>query len=989
MTLSRGDFAEFFTAVNDGYRPFRWQERLLDHLLERGRWPSRVTAPTGAGKTSVIDVHVFAAALMGTENALRLPRRLALVVGRRVLVDDQHQRAQALARRLREAVDHPVDDAVGQVARALAALRRPAGPGSAGDGDADESPLEVSRLRGGLPPPRSWRDHPTACSVICATPDMWGSRLLFRGYGTWRHAAPREAGVLAFDSVVIVDEAHLSAQLLVTARRVATLATVAEMPVTPMPALQVVETTATPAEEDDVEGDGAALSVGVVEADLAEPTLADRLTRPKPVTLLPVSGWPPLRQPDKVGKALADAVAGVLQLPEDGEAAPPNADDLPPHTVGCFVNTVSMAVAVSAALRARRAQSRYLRVVMVCGQTRPHDLYRLEDRYPRLLSVRGNPDVDVIVSTQSLEVGVDLDLAAVVTELAPCSALAQRAGRANRRGLRAQAAVIVAVPQEPITEKTRSGPYAHEELAQALTWIERRAGQPAGLAPWAMRDDPPPPAPSRRTLHQRPELADAWHWARTSDDLAAEPQLDLWLAESFDADTSIGLVLRDAMPVQPDEAIELVRDLPPRVHEVFPVPYSTARAALTRLLTDGLPDDTTAVRLQGEEASILRSREGLDGEQVAHIRPGDLVVMDSRAALFSGGEGASGGFSPLVVVAEAGQNTGDDVLHRLPPSGHGQPRVMLRLELGVADEVAGLRLGGLDVAAKELAFTFAESTSERRHRLAVRTFLDRLLETDGACSTHVRSTIEAAHRLLSGAVKASDVIARWDADGALARISVIDRRRAGVDEDLRQVFSTRPDGAKPVTLEMHQSAVAERAVLLGKAVGLPELLVEALRLAGVHHDEGKADTRFQRRLSASDGLVLAKSPPSRTVRQVRDAEAQAGLPAGWRHEQLSALKWLISADLAAAGRHSADADLVARLIGTSHGHGRSSFPHSGKQLLDDGPSTHLRGRSIEIFDHGGWDELMERTQLRYGVWGCAYLEALLRAADGQISGEGS
>jgi CRISPR-associated endonuclease/helicase Cas3 len=41
-----------------------------------------------------------------------------------------------------------------------------------------------------------------------------------------------------------------------------------------------------------------------------------------------------------------------------------------------------------------------------------------------------------------------------------------------------------------------------------------------------------------------------------------------------------------------------------------------------------------------------------------------------------------------------------------------------------------------------------------------------------------------------------------------------------------------------------------------------------------------------------------------------------------------------------------------------------------------------------LFDEGGWDELIEVTQARYGVWGCAYLEALLRAADCQVSGEG-
>ena len=87
----------------------------------------------------------------------------------------------------------------------------------------------------------------------------------------------------------------------------------------------------------------------------------------------------------------------------------------------------------------------------------------------------------MIVATQSLEVGVDLDLAGIVTELAAGSALAQRAGRANRRGLRPLAPVCVLIPAEPLTSRSRSGPYASEELTAAREWITRRSGDPAGL----------------------------------------------------------------------------------------------------------------------------------------------------------------------------------------------------------------------------------------------------------------------------------------------------------------------------------------------------------------------------------------------------------------------------------------------------------------------------------------------------------------------------
>src|ERR1035441_4780811 len=128
--------------------------------------------------------------------------------GRAVVPTHRGGGARALAPELAD----PAHDVVAEAAACLAGLRWPAG--DAGDRHPGrgrgQSPLVTGRLRGGALPARSWRDHPGACAVLCATPDMWGSRLLFGGYGTPALAAPREAGLLAFDSAVVVDEAHLA-----------------------------------------------------------------------------------------------------------------------------------------------------------------------------------------------------------------------------------------------------------------------------------------------------------------------------------------------------------------------------------------------------------------------------------------------------------------------------------------------------------------------------------------------------------------------------------------------------------------------------------------------------------------------------------------------------------------------------------------------------------------------------------------------------------
>src|SRR6266566_9129679 len=126
------------------------------------------------------------------------------------------------------------------------------------------------------------------------------------------------------------------------------------------------------------------------------PTRACRWPSMRTTSLTAVR-WLAQGKPGRTAVAAADAVEQMLaQVTVLEDAA---------RTVGCFVNTVPMAVAVAGVLRARKADGRGLRVVMICGQVRPADLARLEDRYPGILSPAGSPEVDVIVATQSLEVG--------------------------------------------------------------------------------------------------------------------------------------------------------------------------------------------------------------------------------------------------------------------------------------------------------------------------------------------------------------------------------------------------------------------------------------------------------------------------------------------------------------------------------------------------------------------------------------------------------
>ena len=935
MTLGIDGFDPFFRALHDDRPPFAWQDRLLRHLVADGRWPDRITAPTGAGKTAVIDVHVFAVALMSAGAAPRLPRRLSLVVDRRALVDSQYEYARQVDVLL-SAADGSADGVLAEVARLLRGLRS--------DRTAGDRPLTVAMVRGAAAPSTRWRDDPTACTIICATPDMWGSRLLLRGYGSSRYARPREAGLLAYDSVLIVDEAHLARQLVFTARRIAALEATASTRLL-APSLQVVETSATVPDRigDGADGVDPRSSVTVEADDLESPgdsDLARRLRMPKPVVLLDDPDWPAT---DATRVRVASQMAAAARRLHDAYG----------RTVACVANTVATALRVAAELKAGGHT-----VEVLVGRMRPYDIARLRERRPGLLEIKGDPDVDFVVATQTVEVGIDADFRAMVTELAAGSAIAQRAGRVNRVGKWSTTEVDVVVPAAGAHVARDPLPYRAAEAEEALAWLRRRSVVPEGLAPWSLIADPPPAQALARTVLQRPEIWDAWLWARTSDDLVAEPELELWLADDLEADADLAFVVRAGLPDDPADAIPLLRATRPRPKEAFPVSVGLARALLGR-------DGTPPCYLVRDDVELIAD-PGI-------LRPGDTVVIPSDLQCFEHG-----------VVTESGKETAPDILEE---ALGGRDRFVLRIgprmpiDVALGGDVATWLLGDLTAACD------AMPKDGRDRRAAMTDAIGRVVgDREGGRSGPEFEPLREAQRRLQGRILDTEIeLGPRLAGRAPAWLVIADVRRSIGDEEIGQVWVGRE---VEVPLASHASDVADRSAEIARRLWLGDEVAALLRTTGERHDDGKRDARFQRRLSADptavpdpDAVPLAKSGKRSPV-AARAAEALCGLPSGWRHEQLSAA----SAWDALAGEAAETRALVARLAGTSHGRGRSGFAHMARDLVD--AELGIGAACRELYDDGGWDELIERTHRRHGVWGCAYLEALLRAADGQVSGEG-
>lgn len=932
-------FASFFEAIN-GFAPYPWQSELVRRIAAEGRWPEAIAAPTGAGKSAVVDIHVFInAEYLAGRLERRPPRRLVLVSPRRVLVDDQYERAVKLAQRLADVLCYGDPSAV--LCGVAKALER----GISSASPSVPRPLPVWRLRGGTAVEDGWRLDPAACQVISTTPLMWGSRAFFRGFGTSLRARNWEAGLLTHDVVVIVDEAHLHGRLLDSAQL---LASQVDGPLR----MQLVAMSATPAPEAEPREDdlaqGRAVSYGC--DDLALEAFRRRVLARKPFVVRQ------LCEQDKVVELTAQAA--IDERARIGGRG----------TVVVFVNTVADALAVARRLETDKGGE----VAVVCGQMRPADLDQLKGRYPGLLGASGNERVAYLVSTQSLEVGVDLDVPAMVSVLSSASAIAQRAGRLNRSGRWDELArLVVVVPpgvegeRKPDTGERKpdwAGPYELHELREAVSWLhELSTGSDHGdIAPARVSQSPPPVPALRRDI---PPLTpvEVETWAMTSFPLSADPDPQLYLAEPSEFPTrEVTVAARRHLDLEAEVVEKALLACPPRAHEQATLSLDAARRLIERIQKAGdrsshqtaasswvLREEEGRLRARQIPAKGLDGQMGGDGDQGLRLRPGDTVVIPEGApAMTVGVVGVESG------VASQAAPIGD-VLALAPA---GEPR----------DWIVPLPTEAVEPVADE------------DPELGSRAGRDRLSQILDGVGEQVAGELagELRNRRLA------DLSLTWapPVAGACGLLIVSETRR-------RAPAVVRAQRRSPILVDQHQRAVAERVQRIIAAMGSPgpngaqidpdsvrqSLGVparELLTAAGLH-DEGKRHPHFQVRMGNHDLAVAVAKP-------LPGAPSDRG--DGWRHEQLSAaIAW-------AAGEDA----LVTSLIAAHHGCGRPAFDRLAQALIEgwSDVSAEIVDAAKKLFGPSGHYELeRSRVERRLGPHRLAFAEALLRCADSQVSRE--
>jgi CRISPR-associated endonuclease/helicase Cas3 len=167
---------------------------------------------------------------------------------------------------------------------------------------------------------------------------------------------------------------------------------------------------------------------------------------------------------------------------------------------------------------------------------------------------------------------------------------------------------------------------------------------------------------------------------------------------------------------------------------------------------------------------------------------------------------------------------------------------------------------------------------------------------------------------------------------------------------------------KDVLLDVHTSDVEGHMQRFVDKINLVPELKQALLLAAKLHDPGKGRKIWQQSIGNFNGTALAKSKKGMNWQ----------LLGAYRHEFGSLLDATQNAEFQKLPEDMKD--VVLHLIAAHHGRGRPHF--STEEAFDpEGQGTDVQAMALEV------PRRFARLQQRYGRWGLAWLESLLRAAD--------
>lgn len=924
MCDSAGETLSAALGLKPPHTPFRWQLYLLEKLVA-GEHVQAIDIPTGLGKTAVMAVWLVAK-IAGAP----LPRRLVYIVDRRAVVDQATTEAERLRNWLESAPE----------------AKRKLGLDPA-------ELLPISTLRGQFADNRHWLSDPASHAIVVGTVDMVGSRLLFGGYNVSRKVRPYHAGFLGSDTLFVLDEAHLVPPFEALLIRVTTNETElrGKQDAAVLPPSLLLSLSAT--------GRGSGTTtLQISEDDFTHSEAEKRLSAIKRLRLLP-----PENEDDTIVDRLANE---AWSLTENGAANK--------HII-VFCNSREVAMKTEQAVsklakgdKKRHIPARSIATQLFIGARRVRerqDVAAWLAQHGFLGGRESSSNTPAFVfATSAGEVGVDLDAEHAVCDLVAFERMVQRFGRVNRRG-NGEAKISVLLEREapkPKEEKALEKALAKSERQRNSSEHQlvrqfhiapkyRKALEALPLIDGTSERDASPEA-FRRLKESAPDqvIAEATSPAPLRPELT-RPILDAWSMTALEKHPGRPLVapwLRGWVEDEPQSTVVWRKYLPTDSARCSDKQVKDFFEAAPIHLTEKLETSSNYVfkwlLRQAERIAKFKTkppkkasaedvnRLPKDEDTVALVlnRSGDLICKATLKELLFQGEDKAVKYQRDTLARQLQEAT-----------------------LVVDSRMGGISRGLLDNKASETA------SAETADVLTATKWIE-TSATDAMPVPPFRITIEVPEDQLPRHIwkECFRMPLLGSKDEEASRFLVVSKfKRAVTSEESRSTIGFR-------SLRDHLDDTEAEAAEIAERLSLPEDLTLALRIAARNHDYGKDYNRWQNAFSAPE----VGRPFAKTSGPFRNAILD-----GYRHE-LGSLRY-VEQDTDFTNIRPDLQDLALHLVAAHHGFARPVIRVDG---CPDAPSV-LQDRARDVALR------FARLQERWGPWGLAWLESLLRAADQRAS----
>ena len=501
-----------------------------------------------------------------------------------------------------------------------------------------------------------WFENPEHPTAIVGTQDLLLSRALNRGYSMSRFQWPMTFGAINNDVLWVIDEVQLQGIGAVTAAQLQGL----REKLGTIGASRTVFMSAT------LDRDW---------LDTVDPRLEGRAT----LSLGDDDrGCEPVRRVVDAPKT----IWRVAAVDEESVARALREYHRPGTLTLSVVNTVERARSIHRALVKIKVPAE---LVLLHSRFRPADRKAHVDALFAPIDAAGAGRI--VISTQVVEAGIDVDAATLVTDVAPWSSVVQRLGRCNRRGKYDDAVCYWIDVGEPTAKSAM--PYELSEIVQArdmLTSLEGRTGNGAALPKVAI------PFPSGLVL-RRLDLLDLFD---TSPDLSGH-DVDISRFIRDADDFTVTIFWRDEPPTDAE---------PPHRDELCPASISDVRKLIKKLAERGHRRSVRVANQFGSASGGDRPDAWVTIDERS-VRPGLQIWLKSDVGWYDAESGFGDGNGRVEPVMRAAATRGFQEECTTTEGDHGSQIgaavTLSRHAIDTADEARGIVESLIDTLPESIA----------------------------------------------------------------------------------------------------------------------------------------------------------------------------------------------------------------------------------------------------------------------------------------------